>query len=139
VIIVDTTVISELMRPSPAPAVLNWVRTHSQRELYTTSVTLAEVRYGIEKLDPGRRKESFKSAAEEIFAAFDEYVLPFDRAAAIQYATIVSGRERAGLPIDGFDAQIAAVCCTHKAMLATRNGKDFTATGIEITDPWQQN
>lgn len=138
-IVVDTNVISELMRPSPAPAVVNWVRTHSQRELYTTSVTLAEVRYGIERLDPGRRKELFKSTAEEIFAAFDEYVLPFDRAAAIQYAAIVSARDRAGLPIDGFDAQIAAICCTHKAMLATRNVKDFQDTGIEITDPWQQN
>lgn len=136
-IVVDTNVISELMRPSPAPAVVNWVRSHSQRELYTTSVTLAEVRYGIERLDAGRRRESFRSAAEEIFAAFDEYVLPFDRAAAIQYATIVSGRERAGLPIDGFDAQIAAICCTHNATLATRNVKDFTDTGIEITDPWQ--
>jgi predicted nucleic acid-binding protein len=137
VIVVDTNVISEIMRPSPAPAVANWVRSHSQRELYTTSVTLAEVRYGIERLDAGRRKESFRSAAEEIFTAFDEYVLPFDRAAAIQYATIVSGRERAGLPIDGFDAQIAAICCTHKATLATRNVKDFKDTGIEITDPWQ--
>lgn len=136
-IVVDTNVISELMRPGPASAVVNWVRTHSQRELYTTSVTLAEVRYGIERLDAGRRKESFRSAAEEIFAAFDEYVLPFDQAAAIQYATIVSGRERAGLPIDGFDAQIAAICCVHKATLATRNVKDFTDAGIEIIDPWQ--
>lgn len=136
-IVVDTNVISELMRPSPAPAVANWVRKHSQQELYTTSVTLAEVRYGIERLDAGRRKESFRSAAEEIFTAFDEYVLSFDRTAAIQYATIVSGRERAGLPIDGFDAQIAAICYTHRATLATRNVKDFQATGIEITDPWQ--
>jgi predicted nucleic acid-binding protein len=139
VIVVDTTVISELMRPSPAPSVVNWVRAHSQRDLYTTSVTLAEIRYGIERLDVGRRKELFKSTSEEVFAAFDEYVLPFDRAAAIQYATIVSGRERAALPIDGFDAQIAAICSTHKATLATRNVKDFTDTGIEITDPWQEN
>lgn len=138
-IVVDTDVISELMRPSPAPAVVDWVRTHSQRELYTTSITLAEVRYGIERLDDGRRKELFKSTAEELFAAFGEYVLPFDRAAAIQYATIVGARDRAGLPIDGFDAQIAAICSAHKAMLATRNVKDFRDTGVEIIDPWRQN
>lgn len=137
-IVVDTNVISELMRPSPAPVVVEWVREQSQRELYTTSVTLAEVRYGIERMDEGRRKDLFTSMAEEIFAAFGEYVLPFDRAAAIQYATIVSARDRAGSPIDGFDAQIAAICSTHKATLATRNVKDFRGTGVEIIDPWQQ-
>jgi predicted nucleic acid-binding protein len=139
VIVVDTNVISELMRRAPNATVVDWVRMHSQRELYTTSVTLAEIRYGIERLDAGRRKELFRSTADEIFATFDEYVLPFDRAAAVQYADIVSARDRAGLPIDGFDAQIAAICRTHNAMLATRNVKDFSGVGIEITDPWQQN
>lgn len=138
-IVVDTNVISELMRPSPNPTVVDWVHMHSPRELYTTSVTLAEVRYGIERLDDGRRKELFTSTAEELFAAFGEYVLPFDRVAAIQYATIVSARDRAGLPIDGFDAQIAAICSTHKATLATRNVKDFRGTGVQIIDPWQQH
>lgn len=138
-IVVDTNVISELMRPTPASAVADWVRAHSQRDLYTTSVTVAEIRYGIERLDAGRRKELFTSTADDIFATFDEYILPFDQAAAIQYAAIVGARDRAGLPIDGFDAQIAAICRTHKAVLATRNVKDFHGTGIEITDPWQQN
>ncbi|MDP9027912.1 MAG: type II toxin-antitoxin system VapC family toxin [Actinomycetota bacterium] len=138
-IVVDTNVISELMRPSPAPAVVNWVRSHDQRDLYTTSVTVAELGYGIERLDLGHRKTDLKSAAEQIFAAFDEYVLPFDRAAALHYSTIVSNRERAGSPIDGFDAQIAAICASRKAVLATRNVKDFLDTGIEITDPWQLN
>lgn len=137
-IVVDTNVVSELMRPSPDPTVVDWVRTHSQRDLYTTSVTLAEVRYGIERLDAGRRKELFTATAEEIFAAFDDYVLPFDRAAAIRYATIVDTRDRAGLSIDGFDAQIAAICSTRKAVLATRNTKDFNAIGLEIINPWQQ-
>jgi toxin FitB len=137
VIVVDTNVVLELMRPSPASTVLDWIHAHSQRELFTTSITLAEVRYGIERLDNGRRKELFKSTAEEIFAAFDEYVLPFDREAAIQYAGIVSGRDRAGVPIDGFDAQIAAICFNNKAMLATRNVKDFQGTGIKITNPWR--
>ena len=138
-IVVDTNVISELMRPAPDATVVNWVRMHSQRELYTTSVTLAEIRYGIERLDAGRRKELLTSTADEIFATFDEYVLPLDRAAAVQYAAIVSARDRSGSPIDGFDAQIAAICCAHKATLATRSVKNFTGTGIEIIDPWQQN
>ena len=137
-IVVDTNVISELMRPAPDAVVLNWVRLHSQHELYTTSVTLAEVRYGIERLDAGRRKEMFVSAADEIFATFDEYVLPFDRAAAVHYAAVVCVRDRVGRPIDGFDAQIAAICLNHKATLATRNTRDFAGTGLEIIDPWRQ-
>ncbi|WP_308466149.1 type II toxin-antitoxin system VapC family toxin [Rathayibacter soli] len=136
-IVVDTNVISELMRPSPARVVADWVRAQSQRELYTTAVTLAEVRYGIERLDAGRRKEQFAITADEVFAAFGQYILPFDSAAALHYATIVSARDRAGAPIDGFDAQIAAICRNHNAILATRNVKDFQGTGIEITDPWQ--
>jgi len=136
VIVVDTNVISELMRPSPSPAVVNWVRAQSQRELYTTSVTLAEVRYGIHRLEDGRRKDLLTSTADEIFAAFDKYVLPFDRSAALEYADVVTTRERAGSPIDGFDAQIAAICRSHQARLATRNVKGFDGTGIEISDPW---
>ncbi len=135
-IVVDTNVISELMRPLPSPNVVSWVRAQSQRELYTTSVTLAEVRYGIQRLEDGRRKDLLTSTADEIFAAFDTYVLPFDRSAAIEYADVVTTRERAGSPIDGFDAQIAAICRSHQATLATRNVKDFDGTGIEISDPW---
>jgi toxin FitB len=71
-----------------------------------------------------------------VFAAFAERVLPFDATAAVQYATIVSDRDRTGLPIDGFDAQIAAICRALRAALATRNGKDFHGTGIEVIDPW---
>ncbi len=135
-IVVDTNVISELMRPSPSSTVVSWVRAQNQRELYTTSVTLAEVRYGIERLEEGRRKELLTSTADEIFAAFDTYVLAFDRSAALEYADVVTTRERAGSPIDGFDAQIAAICRSHQATLATRNVKDFDGTGIEISDPW---
>lgn len=137
-IVVDTNVVSELMRPSPAPRVVDWIHAQDQHELYTTSITLAEIRYGIERLDAGRRKELFTSTAEEIFDAFGEYILPFDRSAALHYAAVVSGRDRLGFPIDGFDAQIAAICATHKATLATHNVRDFHDTGIEITNPWHQ-
>jgi toxin FitB len=135
-IVVDTNVVSELMRPSPSPVVVGWVR-HNESELYTTSVTLAEIRYGIERLADGRRKELLRSIAEEVFADFEERVLPFDAKAAVLYATIVSDRDRAGLPIDGFDAQIASICRAHRAALATRNSKDFQDTGIDVIDPWQ--
>jgi toxin FitB len=135
-IIIDTNVVSELMLPSPSEMVVGWVRAN-EPELYTTSITLAEIHYGIQRLADGHRKRLLRSTAEEVFLQFEERVLAFDAEAALVYATIVSDRDRAGLPIDGFDAQIAAICRTHRAALATRNTKDFQDTGIEVIDPWQ--
>ncbi|HEX6676733.1 MAG TPA: type II toxin-antitoxin system VapC family toxin [Actinomycetes bacterium] len=135
-IVVDTNVVSELMRPSPSPVVVGWVR-QSEADLYATAITLAEIGYGIERLADGRRKRLLRSTAEEVFADFAERVLAFDAEAALVYATVVSGQDRAGLPIDGFDAQIAAICRVHQAALATRNAKDFQDTGIDVIDPWQ--
>jgi hypothetical protein len=137
VIIVDTNVASELMKPSPAPVVRDWVRARRDSELYTTSITLAEILYGIERLPDGHRKELLRTTAEDVFSTFADYVLPFDAGAAVQYALIVSERDRSGLPINGFDAQIAAICRVHHAALATRNHKDFQNTGLEVIDPWQ--
>lgn len=136
-IVADTNVISELMRSSPSPDVVAWVRSHDPTEMYTTSITAAEIHYGIQRLPDGHRKEVLETAAALIFDSFRENVLPFDAAAAIHYATIVSEREQAGLPIDGFDAQIAAICRSHQATLATRNVKDFLQTGIDILNPWE--
>ena len=135
-IIVDTNVASELMKPAPAPAVQDWVRARGGRELYTTSITLAEIRYGIERLPDGRRKELLRSTADDVFIAFEDQILPFDAAAATEYASIVTRRDLAGLPIDGFDAQIASICRVRGAALATRNVRDFQDTGIDLIDPW---
>jgi predicted nucleic acid-binding protein len=136
VIILDTKVVSELMRPEPAPGVASWVRDRDRRELRTTAITLAEIRYGIARLPDGRRKQVLVAAADEIFAAFADQVVPVDAAAAEHYAAIASARERAGKPIAGFDALIAAVCRSRGAALATRDISDFDGTGIEIIDPW---
>ncbi|MFI2665430.1 type II toxin-antitoxin system VapC family toxin [Micromonospora carbonacea] len=136
-IVLDTNVVSELMRAEPTPAVLTWLRQSSGASLHTTVVTVAEIRYGIARLPEGQRRESLHQAANEIFAAFPRQVLPFDLAAAGAYADVVAGRERLGRPIDGFDAQIAAICRAQAAALATRNIKDFADTGIGVIDPWQ--
>jgi toxin FitB len=137
VIVVDTTVVSELMRPSPSVAVTEWVRDCDD-DLCTTSITVAEIRHGIERLPAGRRKDALRATADDIFTAFDEQVLPFDAHAALRYATIVAQRDQPGRPIDGFDAQIAAICRTHQAVLATRNLSDFGDTGIDVIDPWDR-
>ncbi len=135
-IIIDTNVVSELMKPSPDPIVRDWVRARRGNDLYTTSITLAEIHCGIERLPAGRRRDLLRATADDVFAAFEQQVLPFDAAAAARYPTILTRRGRAGLPIDGFDAQIASICRTHDAALATRNLKDVHDTGIGVIDPW---
>src|SRR5258708_31986139 len=135
-IVVDTNVVSGLMRRSPSERVVAWVKDQPAREVYTSAVTVAEVLYGIERLPAGRRQEELRSTATEVFGAFADQVLAFDPAAAGQYALVVSHRERLGLPIEGFDAQIAAICRARGAKLATRNVADFRETGVDVINPW---
>ena len=137
-IVLDTNVVSELMRPSPSTQVLAWVGGKPDSQLYTTAITLAEIRYGIERLPDGWRRQLLLTLADDVFGGFEEQVLPFDARAAPRYAAIVAGRDRAGRPIDGFDAQIASICREHQAALATRNGADFEHTGVEVIDPWHE-
>lgn len=135
-IVVDTNVISEIMKASPSSTVIGWLSAQHNEELYITSVTFAEILYGIERLPDGRRKELLRTTAIEVFEDFNERILPFDAKSAVHYSLIVDTRDRIGSPIDGFDAQIAAICRTHSCILATRNIKDFEHTGLDLIDPW---
>jgi predicted nucleic acid-binding protein len=94
--------------------------------------------YGLKRLPDGRRKDSLLATTTDLFTTFSEFIQPFDADAAVCYATIVARRDRLDLPIDGFDAQIAAICRTRGAALATSNTKDFRETGIDLIDPWQE-
>jgi predicted nucleic acid-binding protein len=136
VIVVDTDVVSEIMRPAPEPIVVAWLRIQDGRDLYTTSITVAEILYGLERLPAGRRRQQLEASAREVFVTFADHVVVFDVAAATEYAVVASARERTGAPIGGFDAQIAAICRVHDATLATRNLADFDGTGIDMIDPW---
>ncbi len=136
-IIADTNVISELMKADPSPVVVAWVAEHASEEFRTTAVTLAEVLYGIERLPTGDRKATLRQTAADVFGRFAEDILPFDAAAATAYSEIVAQRDRQGAPIGGYDAQIAAICRTRGARLATRNTKDFEGTGVALINPWE--
>ena len=137
-IVVDTNVVSELMKAEPSARVEAWARRHPASELRLTAITVAEVLYGIERLPRGRRKTAIRRAATEVFGRFAEQILPFDAHAAPYYAEIVDGRDRLGAPISGYDAQIAAICRVHGATLATRNMKDFHHVGIDVVNPWTE-
>ena len=135
-IVLDTNVISELMKPAPSTVVRAWVSSQSSMSLFTTAVNVAEILYGIERLPQGRRKRQLRELVGDVFSAFDDKVPAFDHEAARAYASLVDRRSRLGRPVEGFDAQIAAICAVHGATLATRNLKDFVDTGIPAVDPW---
>ncbi len=136
-IVLDTNVVSEMMRAAPAELVVAWVDGQSAVEVHLTAITVAELLYGVARLTDGQRKTELARRIEAMLSEdFDHRVLPFDETAAAHYADIVVRRERAGRPISTADAQIAATCRSHRAMLATRNIDDFADTGIEIADPW---
>jgi len=136
VIILDTNVISELMRTTPDPVVVAWARAQTPELVYTSALTVAEVGYGIARLPPGRRRQVLAAAAEQVFTTFAERVLAFDAAAAAAYGDVVTTRERAGTPISALDAQIAPVTRAHSATLATRNTSDFIGLDLDLVNPW---
>ena len=136
-IILDTNVISELMRATPATAVVRWMNGQPATSLYLTSITQAEILHGIQFLPRGKRRDAIAAAAAAVFEQdFAGRVLPFGSDAAVTYAGIAAARRRAGRPISGFDAQIAAIARAHDADLATRNVDDFEGCGVDVIDPW---
>ncbi len=137
-IVLDTNVLSELVRETPDARVVAWLDGKSVAEIATTAVTAAEMLYGVARLPTGRRKVELEQAVRAMIDEdFRDRVEPFDRQAAAMYALVVAGRDGLGRPISVADAQIAAICRARDAALATRNTKDFQDTGIELIDPWQ--
>jgi predicted nucleic acid-binding protein len=136
-IVLDTNVISELMRPEPSPAVAAWVAQQPNRSLYTTSINEAELHYGIERMPDGRRRHAFAAAVEALLAEeFAGRVLSFGVGAARRYGEIVALRREAGTPIDAFDALIAATASVAGAAIATRDMGGFEGCGLRLINPW---
>lgn len=136
-IVLDTNVLSELMKPSPYNLVADWVADQPSSSLFTTTITQAEILYGIFLLPAGTRREALLKAAKAMFAVdFAGRVLPFDSSAAHAYAEIASARRNAGKPISQFDAQIASIATSRGASVASRNARDFHQCGPPVINPW---
>lgn len=136
-ILLDTNILSELMRPAPSPAVMSWLAAQPAASLFISAVTEAELRYGVMLLPEGRRRAELMTALEAMLADdFAGRILPFDSAAALAFAAIAASRRQAGKPVSQFDAQIAAIAQSRGAELATRNVADFAECGVEIINPW---
>jgi predicted nucleic acid-binding protein len=137
-IVLDTNVVSELMRASPDESVLGWVAAQPAASLHVTSVTQAEILHGILLLPAGKKRAAIQAAADAMFAAeFAGRILPFASGAAADYARIAAERRKAGRPISQFDAQIAAIAVSSRASIATRNVADFEGCGVKVIDPWR--
>ena len=136
-IILDTNVVSELMRPNPDSNVVDWVAGQAALDLHLSTVSEAELLYGIEILPPSGRRDRLLAEVEGMLREdFDERILPFDSSAARAYAVIAAARRAAGRPINHADCQIAAIARCQSAPVATRDVDDFEGTGIEVINPW---
>lgn len=135
--LLDTNVVSELMRPAPEAAVLSWINRQAADTLWLNSVVVSELLYGIARLPDGKRRAQLAQTVQAMLGEdFSGRVLPFDLDAAVVYADLVAIRERQGLAIDIADAQIAAMCLAHGATLVTRNTKHFDGLGLTLINPW---
>ena len=135
--VLDTNVVSELMKPDPNLSVLDWTYSQSRDELYITTISEAELWFGMEIMAEGRRRQQVAARIRRMLERFfGGRILPFDSAAARAYASMVAQRRCTGAIVPILDAQIAAIALSREAAVATRNVRHFEGVGIEIIDPW---
>jgi predicted nucleic acid-binding protein len=136
-IVLDTNVISELMRSRVAPAVEAWVNHFCLADLFISAVTRAEVERGVNLVPRGANRNTYRTLADRTFALFKGRCLPFEETAAIYFGKVQARRQRAGRPISTEDAQIASIALSHGMKVATRNTRDFQGIdGLEVVNPF---
>lgn len=136
-ILLDTNILSELMRTDGSKRVIAWLDLQATSSLFICAITRAEIELGLCLLPDGKRKDKLKRAALEMFDEFEGRCLSFEENSAIQYAQLVAHRQKSGRPISVEDAQISAIALAHGMKLATRNTRDFTSIEeLELVNPW---
>lgn len=136
VVVLDTNVVSEALKPRPEERVLSYLE-EIEPDTRLTSITKAELLYGVHSLPSGRRRRDLLRAVGEAIAPYESDMLPFDSAAAAEYARLTAGRAATGRTMPVLDAQIAAICLANDAALVTRNVTDFDGCGIDLVNPWE--
>lgn len=136
-IVLDTSVLSELMHSRPDAAVLDWLDRQASQAVWITSITLFECRFGLALLPDGRRRNTLEAAFADLLSQdLEDRVLPFDVDAAAQAASLAAARHRAGRPVDIRDTQIAGIAQARRATLATRNVRHFEGLSVPVVNPW---
>lgn len=136
-ILLDTNVVSEAIRPAPDAAVRGWLDAQAAETLFISSVTVAEMAFGIGALPAGRRKQALSAALEAVRALFAGRVLAFDEAAALRYGDLAVRARAAGRGFPTPDGYIAAIAAVRGFAVATRDGSAFAAAGVAVIDPWR--
>jgi predicted nucleic acid-binding protein len=135
-LVLDTNVISELMKPEPERSVIEWADKNIS-SAYITSIVVAEMQYGIERKAIGRRRRVIENQFSKMLNdKFRDHILPFDEHSAKKYGVLFAKREKEGETMSIPDAQIASICMQHNAVLVTRNTRDFEGTGVALINPW---
>ncbi len=138
-IVLDTNVISEIMRPHPSRAVVAWINQQAGINLFITTITLAEIGYGLRVLADGKRRRILQNRFDQfIIQGFEYRILNFDIAATRTYSEIMGHKKEIGCPMSFPDGQIAAITLANNFMLATRNSKDFNQCGLDLINPFDQ-
>lgn len=136
-IVLDTNIVSEPLKPKPDPDILAWLDRQAPETLYLTTISLAELSAGVEVQPVGKRRAALQQAVgAQVLSLFQGRVLRFDHEAALAFGRIAAKAQAAGNPIDFADCAIAAIATTHRFILATRNARDFKGTGVELLNPW---
>lgn len=135
-ILLDTNVVSEAMKPEPDPLVRDWLDAQSAETLYLSSVTIAELMFGIGVLSKSRRKDRLAAALDGVLALFADRILPFDTGAARRYAQLAVKARTAGRGFPTPDGYIAAIAAARDFTVASRDTSAFTAAGLRVIDPW---
>jgi toxin FitB len=136
-IVLDTNVLSALMRDTPDPAVVEWLDNQPTESIWTTSVTVFEIRTGIELLTPSRRRKRLEENFSQLLDEdLDGRVQSFDLTAAIAAGSIAATQQRVGRAVEIRDVQIAGIAASRHATLVTRNTRHFDGTGVDLINPW---
>ena len=136
-ILLDTNVVSEIYKPKPNSSVVAWINSQPQEQLYLCTPVLAELRFGVELLDDGDRKNRLWATIERLRnELYRDRILSFDVPAALEYGRIAALRQKAGRRIGQIDGLVAAIACANGATVATRNTKHFDDLGIDVVDPF---
>ena len=137
-IMLDTNVISESLRPAPESRVLDWINTQAIETLYLSAISVAELRFGAALLPPGKRKTKLRNNLEnKLLPLFTGRVLPFDFAVTEAYAEVMSRARMSGQSISTADGYIAATAAANKMIIASRDTSPFAAAGLEVINPWE--
>ena len=136
-ILLDTNVISEPLKPGPDPAVVAWLNAHRPEKLFLPAIVAAELYYGWSILPEGRRKRLSENLVDQVIGQFAGRVVPFDLSAATEYGRLMAAARAAGASLPILDGQIAAIARANGAALATRNVGHFEQTGIRLLNPWE--